>query len=158
MNNMTKFWRSGMIDKKVVKEREQAEYINRLERTILELSKPDIDDLINDAVDKPLTPVEFVKKWGDYDVIKQGDNVTLEFGEGQIICAPKDSVSEALLNFNKQFITTIPKTPVKDAIMDSYSYWLRKNADKRCDADIEFDRKIKALEDENNTRTLRQEE
>ena len=155
---MAKLWRSGMIDKKVVKEREQAEYINRLERTILELSKPDIDDLINDTVDKPLTPAEFVKKWGDYDVIKQGDNVTLEFGEGQIICAPKDSVSEALLNFNKQFITTIPKTPVKDAIMDSCSYWLRKNADKRCDADIEFSRKIEALEDENNTRTLRQEE
>ena len=122
-----KFWRSGMIDKKVVKEREQAEYINRLERTILELSKPDIDDLINDTVDKPLTPAEFVKKWGDYDVIKH-------------------------------FITTIPKTPVKDAIMDTYSYWLGKNADKRCDADIEFSRKIEALEDENNTRTLRQEE
>ena len=34
-----KFWRSGMIDKKVVKEREQAEYINKLHRTILELTR-----------------------------------------------------------------------------------------------------------------------
>lgn len=32
---MAKFWRSGMIDKKVVKEREQDEYINRLQRAIL---------------------------------------------------------------------------------------------------------------------------
>ena len=36
---MKKFWRSGMIDKKVVAKREQVEYINRLERTILELRK-----------------------------------------------------------------------------------------------------------------------
>lgn len=36
---MKKFWRSGMIDKKVLREREQAEYINRLERTILELRR-----------------------------------------------------------------------------------------------------------------------
>lgn len=36
---MKKFWRSGMIDKKVVREREQEEYINRLHRTILELRK-----------------------------------------------------------------------------------------------------------------------
>ena len=42
--------------------------------------------------------------------------------------------------------------------MDSYSYWLRKNADKRCDADIKFGRKIEGLKNENNTRTLRQEE
>ena len=34
---MKKFWRSGMIDKKIVREREQEEYINRLNRTILEL-------------------------------------------------------------------------------------------------------------------------
>lgn len=36
---MVKFWRSGMIDKKVVKKREREEYINKLERIILELSK-----------------------------------------------------------------------------------------------------------------------
>ena len=36
---MKKFWRSGMIDKKVVAEREQDEYINKLQRTILELSR-----------------------------------------------------------------------------------------------------------------------
>lgn len=31
---MKKFWRSGMIDKKVVTKREQEEYINRLEMRI----------------------------------------------------------------------------------------------------------------------------
>lgn len=31
---MKKFWRSGMIDKKVVKEREREEYVNRLEMYI----------------------------------------------------------------------------------------------------------------------------
>lgn len=36
---MAKFWRSGMIDKKVVMKREQDEYINKLHRTILELSR-----------------------------------------------------------------------------------------------------------------------
>lgn len=142
---MAKFWRNGMIDKKVVAKREQDEYINKLHRTILELSReePDIPDLINVI---------------EYDEVRVSDNVILEFKDGSIFATPMDSVGEALLNFNKQFITTSPKTPVKDAIIDSYSYWLRKNADKRCKADIEFSRKIEALENENNTRTLRQEE
>lgn len=141
---MAKFWRSGMIDKKVIAEREQEEYINKLERTILELSReePDVGDLINGI---------------DYDEIRVGDNVILDFGE-TIIAAPRDSVSEALLSFNKQFITKPTKTPVKDAIINSYSYWLRKNADKRCEADIAFSERIKELENENYTRTLRQEE
>ncbi len=177
---MKKFWRSGMIDKKVVREREQAEYINKLERVILELTREEEEPKYATFYtsdnrsfkreilrEKPLTPTQSAKKWGeciaklftnDYDEVGQGDNITLEFKDGCILAAPRDSVSEALLNFNKQFITTIPKTLVKDAIMDSYSRWLRDNADKRCDADIEFDKKIEALEDENNTRTLRQEE
>ena len=151
-----KFWRSGMIDRKVIKEREQAEYINKLERVILELTREEEEPkyaIVHTSDNRS----HKVKIADDYDEIRVGDNVILDFGEN-IVAAPKDSVSEALLNFNKQFITTRPKTPVKDAIMDSYSRWLRKNADKRCDADIEFGRKIKALEDENNTRTLRQEE
>ena len=90
----------------------------------------------------------------DYDEIKHGDNITLEFTDGCILTAPRDSISQALLDFNKQFITKLPKTPVKDAIFDSYSYWIRKNAYKRCDTDIEFGRKIEALENENNTRTV----
>lgn len=142
MNNMAKFWRSGMIDKKVIKEREQDEYINKLERTILELKReePDVSDLINGI---------------DYDEVRVGDNVILEFKDGCILAAPKDSVSEALLNFNKQFITTRPKTPVKDAIIDSCSYWLRKNTYKRCKADIEFGRKVEEIiENENNTRIV----
>lgn len=100
---MKKFWRSGMIDKKVDAEREREEYINKLERVILELRRDDVGDLINDTT--------------DYDEIRCGDNVILEFHN-----------------------------------------WLIKNADKRCKADIEFSRKIEALKNENNTRTLRQEE
>ena len=96
--------------------------------------EPDVSDLINGI---------------DYDEVRVGDNVILEFKDGCILAAPKDSVSEALLNFNKQFITTKTKTPVKDAIFDSYSYWLRKNADKRCKADIAFSERIKELENEN---------
>lgn len=142
---MKKFWRSGMIDKKVVAEREREDYINKLERTILELKReePDVSDLINGI---------------DYDEVRVGDNIIFEFKDGRILAAPRDSVGEALRNFNKQFITTTPKTPVKDSIVYACSNWLRKNAEKRCKADIEFGRKIEALENENNTRTLRQEE
>ena len=138
---MAKFWRSGMIDKKVVKEREQAEYINKLERTILELRRKPPEPEPNYAIvhtsdnrsfkreiprEKPLTPTQSAKKWGEgiakmfankYDEVRVGDDITLEFRE-----------------------------------------WSRKNAQMRCKADIEFGRKIEALENESNTRTLRQEE
>ena len=141
---MAKFWRSGMIDKKIVREREKDEYINKLHRTILELSrKPDVSDLINGI---------------DYDEVRVGDNVILDSGNDCIIAAPKDSVSKALLDFNKQFITKTPKTPVKDAIVDSCSYWMRKDAEKRYETDIKFSRKVEEIINENNTRTLRQEE
>lgn len=43
-------------------------------------------------------------------------------------------------------------------MMDTYSCWLRKNTQMRCKADIEFGRKIEELENENYSRTLRQEE
>lgn len=36
---MKKFWRSGMIDKKVLREREREEYINKLEMSNLFLKK-----------------------------------------------------------------------------------------------------------------------
>ena len=35
---MKKFWRSGMIDKKVIEKRKHEEYMNKMHRTILELS------------------------------------------------------------------------------------------------------------------------
>lgn len=133
---MAKFWRSGMIDKKVIKEREQAEYINKLERVILELRReeeePEYATFYDDKGqpytkmkiyrEKPLTPTQSAKKWGEgiaklftnnYDEVRVSDDVTLEFHN-----------------------------------------WLIKNADKYCKADIEFSRKIEALENENNTRTL----
>ena len=86
---MKKLWRSGMIDKKVVREREQAEYINKLERVILELTREE--------------------KEPKYAIVHTSDNRSHKV----------------------------------------------KIADKRCKADIEFGRKIEALENENNTRTLR---
>ena len=139
---MKKFWRSGMIDKKVIAERERKEYINRLHRTILELSKKPPEPEPRYATfytsdnrsfkrkitrEKPLTPTQSAKKWGEgiaalftgeYDEVKRGDDITLEFRK-----------------------------------------WLIKNANKRCDADIEFGRKIEEIiNNANNTRTLRQEE
>lgn len=131
---MAKFWRSGMIDKKIVAKREQAEYINKLQRIILELSReePEYATFYDDKgqpytkmkIDrkKPLTPTQSAKKWGEgiralftgeYDEVRVGDNITLEFRN-----------------------------------------WLIKNADKRCKADIEFSRKIEKLENENNTRDI----
>jgi hypothetical protein len=131
---MAKFWRSGMIDKKVVAKREQDEYINKLQRTILELryEEPEYATFYDDKgqpytkmkIDrkKPLTPTQSAKKWGEgvralftgeYDEVRQGDDITLEFHN-----------------------------------------WLIKNADKRYKADIEFSRKIAVLENENNTRDI----
>lgn len=92
---MKKFWRSGMIDKKVVKTREQEEYINKLHRTILELRREPAEpepccvkhhngipyipvELSNeerddywlaqhrrDVANNPLTPAQSAKKWGE---------------------------------------------------------------------------------------------
>lgn len=67
---MKKFWRSGMIDKKVVTEHEQDEYINKLERTILELRR------------KPPEP--------------KPSNVTLDFGEGCIVCVSRGSLKDIM--------------------------------------------------------------
>lgn len=67
---MKKFWRSGMIDKKIIAKREQAEYINRLERTILELRR------------EPPEP--------------EPSNVILEFGEGRIVCIPRGSLKDII--------------------------------------------------------------
>ena len=60
---MKKFWRSGMIDKKVLRERERAEYINRLERTILELRRkaPEPEPLIRQS--KRKTTRENINDW-----------------------------------------------------------------------------------------------
>lgn len=44
---MKKFWRSGLIDKKVIAKRQQEEYINKLHRTILELRREKHPDMID---------------------------------------------------------------------------------------------------------------
>nr|DAN53669.1 MAG TPA: hypothetical protein [Caudoviricetes sp.] len=126
---MKKFWRSGMIDKKVIREREQAEYINRLERTILELRRKtpepeplhqrygmefgsnnkayffelkdeDKDDywLAQHRKDININPLmkHSSIKYDDYNEIKQGDNVILEFGEGCIVCTPKGRLKDSI--------------------------------------------------------------
>lgn len=117
---MKKFWRSGMIDKRVVAEKEWSEHINRIKMAMLESSRERYR--VKYGNNKPY----YFKLADDYDEVRVGDNVTLDFGNDCIICAPRDSVSQALLDFNKQFITTRPKTPVKDAILDAYSYWAKK--------------------------------
>lgn len=38
LTDMNKFWRSGMVDNKVIEKRKQEERINELHRAILELS------------------------------------------------------------------------------------------------------------------------
>lgn len=62
--------------------REQEEYINKLERTILELRRDNVGDLINDTT--------------DYDEIGIGDNVVLDFKDGCIVVGRKDSVKDSL--------------------------------------------------------------
>lgn len=114
---MKKFWRSGMIDKKVIIEREREEYINKLQRTILELSKPDIGDLINDTEPFSSLSLTDIKDTTDYDEVRIGDNVILDFGGERIICAPKERL--------------------KDNIRDTYSRWLKNR--KPYDSDIKFD-------------------
>lgn len=44
---MKKFWRSGLIDKKVIAKREQDEYMNKLQRIILELRRENHLDMID---------------------------------------------------------------------------------------------------------------
>lgn len=116
---MKKFWRSGMIDKKVIVEREREEYINKLYRTILELSREEEEEpkyatfYTSDnrsfkrkiPREKPLTPTQSAKKGGegianlftnDYDEVRIGDNVILDFGGENIIVAPRGSLKDIM--------------------------------------------------------------
>lgn len=136
---MKKFWRSGMIDKKVIIERERKEYINKLQRTIFELSKPDIGDLINDIeplsrdiMDKPLTPAQSAKKWGEgVKALFTGEYDEVRKGNGEVI-----------LDFYKPRFDK-PKETNMDNMLD----WMAKNLRDhphydRYDADIAFDKKM----------------
>ncbi|MCS8612797.1 hypothetical protein [Streptococcus thermophilus] len=44
---MKKFWRSGMIDKKIIEKREHDEYLNKLHMTIIELKREKHPDMID---------------------------------------------------------------------------------------------------------------
>lgn len=104
---MKKFWRSGMIDKKIVREREQEEYINKLNRTILELRRkppqpepccfkhPDIGDLINNTT--------------NYDEVRIGNNVILDFGGERIIATPKESLRDSMMSWAEQHLRDRPR-------------------------------------------------
>lgn len=73
---MKKFWRSGMIDKKVVAEREREEYVNKLQRTILELTREEEEPkyaIVHTSDNRS----HKVKIGDDYDEVRVGDNVIL---------------------------------------------------------------------------------
>lgn len=133
---MAKFWRSGMIDKKVIAKREQEEHINKLQRTILELSReePDVSDLINGI---------------DYDEVRVGDNVVLDFYKPRFY-----------------YKTIDDENPTKTTIREMYKWYLKHRKEyntmdwEKTLNDIRESRgfKLREVENENNTRTLRQEE
>lgn len=133
---MKKFWRSGMIDKKVVAEREQDEYINKLERVILESTREE---------EEPKYPIVHtsdnrshkVKIADNYDEVRIGYNIMLDFGGESIIVAPKERL--------------------KDSMFNTYCGWLKNRGPY--DSDLKFDKQAFGdINNENNTRTLRQEE
>lgn len=137
---MAKFWRSGMIDKKVVREREQAEYINQLEMRIHFLER----ELNSEYGMKECSKYGNMsaKEWkeartkliaDDYDEVRVGDNIILDFGEN-IIAAPRERL--------------------KDSMFNTYSRWLRNRGPY--DSDLKFEKQaFGENKDENNTRTLR---
>lgn len=101
---MKKFWRSGMIDKKVVREREQEEYINRLHRTILELSrKPPEPEPKYAIVHTSDNRSHKVRIADDYDEVRVGDNVILEFFSRMNRNRPNYNRYEADITFDKNW-------------------------------------------------------
>lgn len=141
---MAKFWRSGMIDKKVIAKREQEEYINRLERTILELSRKPPEP-------KPCPCVEYIKGV-PYIPVELSD----------------EEVDDYWLAHHRRDVVDNPLTPTqsKTTIREMYEWYLkhRKEYDimdwEKILNDIHESRgfKLREVKDENNTRTLRQEE
>lgn len=114
-----KFWRSGMIDKKVIAEREREEHINRLEMSIHFLKRE-------------LNSEYGMKECSKYAIVHTSDN----------------------RSHKVKIADEYDEVRVGDNLMLDFRNWLRKNAQMRCDADIEFGRKIEALENENNTRDI----
>ena len=110
---MKKFWRCGMIDKKVVKEREQEEYNNKLERVILELTREEEEPkyaIVHTSDNRS----HKVKIADDYDEVRVGDNIMLDFGGETIIVAPKEHLKNSMFN-----TATESKDPLLD-IVDNY--------------------------------------
>ena len=80
---MKKFWRSGMIDKKVIRAREQEEYINRLHMGIIELRKESIKPKPCQCVYQDNNGKYVYYQSDDYDEIKKGDNAILDFNKSK---------------------------------------------------------------------------
>lgn len=90
---MKKFWRSGMIDKKIVREREQEEYINKLNRTILELRREPASPEPC-CCKRPDISIQFADNW---DEIRKGNGeVILDFYKPKFNKSKGTSVNEML--------------------------------------------------------------
>lgn len=126
---MKKFWRSGMIDKKIVREREREEYINKLNRTILELTRenePEYATVYTSdnrshkfkiAREKPLTPAQSAKKWGEgvkalftgeYDEVRKGNGeAVLDFYKPRFD-KPKETSMKEMLDWMEKHLRDHP--------------------------------------------------
>jgi len=125
-----KFWRSGMIDRRVVAEKEWHEHINEIKMAMIESYRERY------VVKHGNNKLYYFNLADDYDEVRKGDNVTLDFGEN-IIAAPRERL--------------------KDSMFNAYSRWLRNRGSY--DSDLKFEKQtFGEVEDENNTRDIWQEE
>ena len=111
--------------------------LTNYKRTILELSRKPPEPEPKHAIVHTSDNRSYKVKIADnYDEVRKGDNVILDFGE-TIIAAPRERL--------------------KDSMFNAYSRWLRNHGSY--DSDLKFEKQtFGEVEDENNTRTLRQEE
>jgi hypothetical protein len=121
-----KFWRSGMIDRRVVAEKEWHEHINEIKMAMIESYRERY------VVKHGNNKLYYFNLADDYDEVRKGDNVTLDFGEN-IIAAPRERL--------------------KDSMFNAYSRWLRNRGSY--DSDLKFEKQtFGEVEDENNTRDI----
>lgn len=123
---MSKFWRSGMIDRRVVAEKEWHEHINRIKMAMIESYRERY--VVKHGNNKSY----YFNLADNYDEVRKGDNVILDFGE-TIIAAPRERL--------------------KDSMFNAYSRWLRNRGSY--DSDLKFEKQtFGEVEDENNTRDI----
>lgn len=121
-----KIWRSGMIDRRVVAEKEWHEHINEIKMAMIESYRERY------VVKHGNNKLYYFNLADDYDEVRKGDNVTLDFGEN-IIAAPRESL--------------------KDSMFNAYFRWLRNRGPY--DSDLKFEKQaFGENKDENNTRDI----